>query len=195
MKYKFKLLWAFALVFALSSCGDMFDLDINVDPNNPQTTSPNLLLTNIQRQMAYHINGYSNNAMGFMGQIGSYDSWQIGQSAFNGTWTTAYSSVLKDIEGIIQTNTGDSGSPQYLGIAQLLKAYLYTNMVDFFGDIPFSEALRGDDPSGVIKNPKFDDDEAIYAECLKLVDQGIANVTNTRVPVAVGGDVIYGGSA
>ncbi len=195
MKYKFKLLWAFALVFALSSCGDMFDLDINVDPNNPQTTSPNLLLTNIQRQMAYHINGYSSNAMGFMGMIGNYDSWQIGQSAFNGTWSTAYSSVLKDIEGIIQTNTGDSGSPQYLGIAQLLKAYLYTNMVDFFGDIPFSEALRGDDASGVIKNPKFDDDEAIYAECLKLVDQGIANVTSTRVPVAVGGDVIYGGSA
>ncbi|MBK8880257.1 MAG: SusD/RagB family nutrient-binding outer membrane lipoprotein [Haliscomenobacter sp.] len=195
MKYKFKLLWAFALVFMLSSCGDMFDLDINVDPNNPQTTTPNLLLTNAQRELAYQINAYSDNAQGFMGIISSFDSWQISQSAFNGRWRTAYSSILKDLEGIIATNSGATGSPQYLGIAQLLKAYIVSNMVDFFGDIPYSEALRGDDPTGAIKNPKFDDDQAIYAECLKLIDQGIANVTNARVPVAVSGDVIYGGSA
>ncbi|MBK6947818.1 MAG: SusD/RagB family nutrient-binding outer membrane lipoprotein [Haliscomenobacter sp.] len=195
MKYKFKLLWAFALVFMLSSCGDMFDLDINVDPNNPQTNTPNLLLTNAQRELAYQINAYSDNAQGFMGIISSFDSWQISQSAFNGRWRTAYSSILKDLEGIIATNSGATGSPQYLGIAQLLKAYIVSNMVDFFGDIPYSEALRGDDPTGAIKNPKFDDDQAIYAECLKLIDQGIANVTNARVPVAVSGDVIYGGSA
>ncbi len=195
MKYKFKLLWAFALVFTLSSCGDMFDLDINVDPNNPQTTTPNLLLTNAQRELAYQINAYSDNSQGFMGIISSFDSWQISQSAFNGRWRTAYSSILKDLEGIIATNSGATGSPQYLGIAQLLKAYIVSNMVDFFGDIPYSEALRGDDPTGAIKNPKFDDDQAIYAECFKLIDEGIKNVTNTRVPVAVSGDVIYGGNA
>lgn len=195
MKYKFKLLWALAVVFLASSCGDMFNLDINVDPNNPQTTTPNLLLTSAQRNMAYHINGYSDNALGFMGIIGSYDSWQIGQSDFNGRWSAAYSNVLKDLEGIIKVNEGETGSPQYLGIAQLLKAYLVSNMVDFFGDIPYSEALRGDDPAGSIKDPKFDDDQAIYAECIKLVDAGIANVTNSRVPVAVSGDVIYGGNA
>lgn len=195
MKLNYKILISIALLFVMSSCGDMFDLDINVDPNNPQTTTPNLLLTNSQREMAYHINGYSDNSMGFMGMIGSYDSWEIGQSDFNGRWNTAYSSILKDIEGIISTNQGETGSPQYLGIAQLMKAFVVSNMVDFFGDIPYSEALRGDDATGSLKNPKFDEDQAIYLECLKLVDEGLKNVTNTRVPVAVSGDVIYAGSA
>lgn len=193
MKYTTKLLYAFLLVFGLSSCGDMFNLDINTDPNNPAKASSDLLLSQSQINIAYSLNGLSGNAQGFMGMIDSYARWNISQGDFNGTWRSIYSDILKDLEGVIAGNQGETGSPQYLGIAQLLKAFVVVNLVDFFGDIPYSEALQGD-ASTSIKNPKFDKDKAVYDAMITLIDQGIANITNARNPVAVSGDLIYGGN-
>jgi len=36
------------MIFVLSGCGDMFDLDINQDPNNPTQASSDLLLAQSQ---------------------------------------------------------------------------------------------------------------------------------------------------
>ncbi len=48
MKLKgLSIIIGFALLFSVSSC-DLFDLDINTDPNNPATVSPALLLTNVE---------------------------------------------------------------------------------------------------------------------------------------------------
>ena len=193
MKYKTKLLSALVAVFMLSGCGDMFDLDINVDPNNPTQAAPDLLLSSAQVNTAFTLHGLSDNSLGFMGIIASFDSWNIGQSSFNGTWRGTYSNQLKDLEGIIAANEGPTGSPQYLGIAKLLKAFIYANMVDYFGDIPYTEALKGD-AAEAIKAPKFDDDQTIYNDLLRLIDEGLANVTDPRRPVTVNGDIIYGGN-
>lgn len=172
----------------------MFDLDINQDPNNPTTAASDLLLSQAQINMAYSLHGVSDNAQGFAGIIASADNWNLAQSDYNGTWRGIYSNVLKDLEGIIAANEGATGSPQYLGIAQLLKAFVVVNLVDWFGDIPYSEALKGDADES-IKNPKFDDDKVIYDEMFKLIDAAIANVTNSRRPVAVNGDLFYGGNS
>ncbi len=101
--------------------------------------------------------------------------------------------MLKDLEGIIKSNAGDTGSPQYLGIAQLLKAYVVSTMVDLFGDIPYTEALNGDSETPIV-NPNFEDDAAIYAKMLLLIDEGIKGVTNARRPVAITGDLIFAGN-
>jgi len=188
------MLTATLLFFVLSGCGDMFDLDINQDPNNPTQAGNDLLLAQAQYDLVEVIGGgINNNLMGFMGIIASGDDWNLGQASYNGSWRSLYSNALKDLEGIIKANTGDSGSPQYLGIAQLLKAYVVSTMVDLFGDIPFTEALNGDSETP-ITNPNFEDDAAIYAKMLALVDEGIKGVTNSRRPVTVTGDLIYGGN-
>lgn len=193
MKYTTKLLYAFLLVFGLSSCGDLFNLDINTDPNNPAKASSDLLLSQSEINLAYTFNGLSANSQGFMGLIDNYSRWNISQGDFNGTWRSIYSDLLKDLEGIIAANQGETGSPQYLGIAQLLKSFVVVNLVDFFGDIPYKEALQGDAATS-IKNPKFDKDKEVYDAMFVLIDQGIANVTNARNPVAINGDLIYGGN-
>ncbi|MFN9681362.1 MAG: SusD/RagB family nutrient-binding outer membrane lipoprotein, partial [Bacteroidota bacterium] len=182
------------MIFVLSGCGDMFDLDINQDPNNPTQASSDLLLAQSQYSLMSLIGGGVNDdLMGFMGIIGSGDNWNLGQTSYNGTWRSLYADVLKDLEGIIKSNAGDTGSPQYLGIAQLLKAYVVSTMVDLFGDIPYTEALNGDSETPIV-NPNFEDDAAIYAKMLLLIDEGIKGVTNARRPVAITGDLIYAGN-
>jgi len=193
-----KLLIAFSFVFVLSSC-DLFELDINDDPNNPTTASINLLLTQAELSLANTMISTASNAVnlhdnlhGFCGILASEDNFQLAQSNYDEYWNAMYAGPLKDIEGIIQT-ASDPVSPHYLGIGQLLKAYAFTTMVDLFGDIPYSEALKGD-AAEAIKAPKFDDEEAIYDDALALIEQAIINLDGNS-PVAVTGDIIYAGSS
>ena len=189
-----KLLLVFVMTFTLGSC-DLFELDINDDPNNPTTAAINLLLSQAELSLADNLEGGINdNQMGFAGILASADNFQLAQNSYDGFWNNMYAGPLKDIEGIIQiASNPDALSPHYLGIGQLLKAYAFTTMVDLFGDIPYSEALQGD-AATAIKTPKFDDQEAVYASALALIDEAITNLSGTS-PVAVSGDIIYGGNA
>ncbi|NUO02839.1 MAG: SusD/RagB family nutrient-binding outer membrane lipoprotein, partial [Saprospiraceae bacterium] len=189
-----KLLIAFSLVFVLGSC-NLFELDINDDPNNPTTAAINLLLSQAELSLADALEGAVNdNQLGFAGILASGDNFQLAQNSYDGFWNNMYAGPLKDIEGIIQiASNPDALSPHYLGIGQLLKAYAFSTMVDLFGDVPYSEALKGD-AADAIKAPKFDDQEAIYADALALIDAAIANLSGTT-PVAVSGDIIYGGNS
>lgn len=191
-KFLIKYLAAFAMVWVISSC-DYFDLDINDDPNNPTQASPSLLLTAAEYGIASNFAGGTNDAtLGFVGLVASFDNFNMSNSSFNGLWGNIYSGPLKDLEGLI-AQSREPLSPHYLGIALTLKAYTVSTMVDLFGDIPYSEALQGDAETQ-IKNPKFDDDAAIYASCIALLDEAIANLS-LGSPVTVNGDAIYGGSA
>jgi Starch-binding associating with outer membrane/Susd and RagB outer membrane lipoprotein len=190
-KYIPKSAVALAVVLTASSCS-LFDLDVNQDPNNPATAAPELLLARIETDIAGELGGLTTSTETFMGLIGTQNTsrFSLQNTSFDGDWQTMYLGPLKDVEGLIATT---QGSPRYLGIAQLLKAYMYVTMVDCFGDVPFTEACKAD-AATPIKAPKFDKDADIYAACLKLADEGLANLAKATA-ITVSGDIIYGGSA
>ncbi|MEY3179380.1 MAG: hypothetical protein RJB42_1623, partial [Bacteroidota bacterium] len=199
MKKNFNLnKWITALVvlFALSlgSCTkntNLFDLDINVDPNNPTQGSVKLLLPEAQRNMAGWVQGLSGTQMGMMGQIGNSDSYGLGANGFYGSWTSFYTGWGKDVDEIIKAAKA-AGNKPYLGVAQAMKAYGFSMMVDLFGTVPFTEAFGGNAATSNI-NPKFDDGPTIYAECYKLLDSAIANL-NAASTIGISPDIMYSGS-
>jgi Starch-binding associating with outer membrane len=87
---------------------------------------------------------------------------------------------------------GNADSPHYLGVSQVLKSYYFSIMVDFWGDVPYSEAFKGN-ATPQIKTPLYDDDAAIYADCIKLLNDAIANFALPSA-VTVKGDVFYTGN-
>jgi Starch-binding associating with outer membrane len=182
--------WA-VLISIVPSC-QMTDLDINTDPNNPTEAAPSLLLSEAQIDMAYGIHRLHEVSSGIMNQQSWYDNWVMQGTSFNFTWSFIYSTPLKDIEELIKASTasGDQAeNPQFLGIAQLMKAYMFGTMVDYFGDLPYSEALRGNE----FIAPKFDKDQDVYKDCIRLIDAAVINL-NKVSPAKVGGaDLIYGG--
>jgi len=185
------LILAVALLFSVSSC-DLFDLDINTDPNNPSQASLELLLTNVMLDASATFAGGLNNATsGFMGQTTSTDDHNMNNGSWNGTWNFLYSGPLNDLERIIVAATEQGNNPHYLAVAQILKAYYFSLMVDLWGDIPYSEAFKGDQG---IKTPAYDDQAAIYADLIKLCDDAVANIAKAS-PVRVLGDVIYNNGA
>lgn len=182
-----------ALLFSVSSC-DIFDLDINTDPNNPSEAALNLLLANVISNNSSTFGGGLNNmASGFMGHTTSFDNFNMTNASWNGTWNFLYSGPMKDLNELVVAAEAQGNNPRYLGIGQVLKAYYFSLMVDLWGDIPYSQAFQGDAETP-IKEPAYDDDAAIYADLIALCDAAIANLALPS-PVAVTGDLIYNGNA
>lgn len=185
-------------------------LDINTDPNNPSKASLSLLLTGAEKNLGNVLApGTTNDYSGLSEILITYthqmttreDPDQYGASGSSFTlqtaWTSMYASlngaVANSLEVIINDGTRD-GNLRYVGIAKILKAYAYSQFVDVFGDVPFSEASR--QTSGIF-NPKFDKGSDIYPELFNLLNQGIADLRNTTAPNLLtpgANDVIYQGN-
>lgn len=180
------------VILGIASC-ELDDLDINTDPNSASKASLNLLLTNAQFEGLNTLAGGLNDAtMGFQAINTSSDDFNFTNSSWNGTWNYLYSGPLKDLDEMI--NAADPEvNPHYLAIGQLMKSYYFTTMVDLWGDLPYSEAFKGNDPAGQNTQPKYDKGADIYADAFKLIDEAIANFAKTQ-SVSIKGDIIYGGN-
>ena len=117
------------------------------------------------------------------------------QTSFDGIWNSVYLSEGADLDeylksAALKNEAGQYLTPGALGIGKVMKAFISTTMVDFFGDIPYSESSLGNDDANV--NPAYDDQEAIYLDCLALLDSAVIHfAASSSDPV---GDLIYGGN-
>ena len=193
MKIHLKYILTLLLACCMSSC-DQFDLDINEDPNNPSEASLDLLLSQSLLRGAEKFGDDINaNLHSFVGILAEQDidGYDVDNQTYNLDWQELYYGPLKDVQEMINIAEEQGNNPYYLGIGQLIKAYYFSLMVDLWGDIPYSEALRADDQE-IIKYPKYDKDATIYQDLFTLIDEGLANLNKNSV-VSVEGDPIYGG--
>jgi hypothetical protein len=191
MKMK-KLLYgltiATSLVFA-TSCEEKLD-ELLENPNavNATTASPDFLLNSIQLGYQNLWFGISDRGARLTRQINQgsalYDAAYIPGST-NGTWTNAYATVLSDI-AFLEPLAEASNFQRHLGIAKTIKAMVLFDMVDTYGDIPFSEAL---DPANFA--PGVDNDEEIYDAAFELLNEADAHFAATTSAGAPN-DYFYG---
>jgi hypothetical protein len=179
-RYKYTTLVIAAALIA-SSCKKT--LDINESPNNPTNVPIAQLYTgaavnigftggsDLNRYSELIMQQYSGQTTGSSTQTQDAEKYLIQGSDLNNLWGTLYSTTLVNLDIVIQ-KADESKSPHYAGIAKLLKAYTYGIMVDTWGKIPFSEALK------LTENikPVYDDDATIYNSLLTLIDAGIADI-------------------
>ncbi len=197
IQYLYILAWAVG-VFLLSGCEKNF-LDINTDPNNPTTVPLTQLLPYAELNMANALglgpSGLSEPASCFTHQIvirSNFNSYFIvGEDfAIQQAWDNLYAGTLTDLRQIINLGT-EQGAWQFVGMAQILKAYTGSAMVDTWGDIPFSEATQG----AANPYPKFDKGQDVYPKLFALIDEGIVNLAKTSATTAGTKDLFFGGDA
>ena len=179
------------MIVILSSCKKDF-LDINTDPNNPTDAPIDLLLPTAERTLGDALAMGSGDNGGLSQILEVYvhrittreeaDQYGAqGNEFFTSlAWPKFYSSspppgaseplhgILQNLDEIIKKSTEDNNL-YYRGIAKVLKAYTFSQLVDAFGDVPFSEANKLDDPEKPIIYPKFDDDSEIYPQLLVML--------------------------
>ncbi len=185
---KFKLYILSVIMVIVSSC----ELDLLDDPNvvTPDSTNPDFLLTQVELNLATFFANTSTFGMEMSRLLNSsqrgatYDA-MYQPSTFNGTWTSAYSTTLINSKTLIEI-AEESQLFSHAGIAKIIQAYVLMVLVDYFGDVPFSEAL---DPDTF--NPNADSGADIYAAALDLLNEAISDLNNEET-LAVPNTIYYG---
>ncbi len=89
-------------------------------------------------------------------------------------WDFLYNDVLQNLEEILkQTGTGgfeDGKRPNLRQAARILRAYNFMRLTDYYGNVPYTEALKGRDG---IFFPKYTPQEEIYTDLLKEVSEAV----------------------
>ena len=173
-----KYILALFVVMAFESCTEGW-LDINKDPNVPTTPELSQLLSFSELNMANSLsqgNFIGNNLSGYVHQLVSRETqnYGMGTQANNpyNSWNYMYRYALVDFDAIIQ-NAEPEGNLIYTGIAKTLKAYLFSIMVDLWGDVPYSEF----NVPGVTA-PKPDSSKDIYNNLIALLEEAKADLEN-----------------
>ncbi|HNW97234.1 MAG TPA: SusD/RagB family nutrient-binding outer membrane lipoprotein [Bacteroidales bacterium] len=160
------------MLFIVSGCKK--DLtDLNVNPNEPITTSPEYLFRYALKQgiCSYNSNvnleqwGLMNWMMYFASRGGVEQGKEYvvpsGKDAF---WQEQYADALSNINEVcLMTN----GKPEYANqyaAASIWRVFLFHRLTDLWGEIPYSEALQG--LSNLNYTPVYDKQELIYLNML-----------------------------
>ena len=106
---------------------------------------------------------------------------------FDGEWEIAYSTILSNNRAL-QPLAEEQEAFQHLGIAQIIEAYVITTLVDYFGDVPYSEAVAG------VSNPSRDSGSEVYEQMISLLDSAITNLNLTSART-YSSDLFYGGDS
>lgn len=186
MRYKY-LVGTLLMVFAISSCEEQ--LDINENPNSPTAADVQLVLpqaivasasiANQFNSYGGHFGGMIANAGGFSG-FGNLLNYNLTPNDYNGLWVNTYQDPLQDLSYVIEQTEGDDKLAYYNAAAKIMTVVNYQRLVDAFGNIPYSEALRADE--GIVA-PKYDDAAAIYQDLFAKLDEAIATIDNAQFPL------------
>ena len=177
-------------------------LDINTDPNNPTDLPLTQILPAAEGGLTFNLSmtvgGINSATSTFTHQIVNtrVNDYIIDEFSFQNAWSYSgggyglYSGVLFDLETIINKGKAQN-APHFVGVAQVQKAYIFGLLVDMFGDVPYSEALKGNDNL----SPKFDSAESIYEDLFRLLDEAKTNLaaTSSSISPNTASDLIYAG--
>lgn len=172
-------------IIFLSSCKDQDFM--NIDPNKPTQAHPQLQLTKIEWNAFQAFSGTSPLYITRMlvqtdgENEGQYFKWARGSFG-------PYSS-LRDVTKMME-EASRINDQSYLALAKFFRAYYFYNLTLSFGDIPYTEALKGESVQGYMA-PAYDSQKMVFLGILKELDE--ANTILKGMNVIIAGDIIYKG--
>ena len=187
------------LVF-LFGC-DTIELGVVPSPNalNPEQASVDFFLNQIQQQVAEVHSGEEDRNENGLSQFGMQPVRMLNGGGptyrelndptdFDRVWDNVYARALIDIR-TMNPIAEEAGQYTHIAIGQIMEAYLMMSMVDFFGDVPYSEAVSGG--QGIL-NPIVDSGASIYRAVDQLLLDAIANLNRNEVVLPTN-DLFYNG--
>lgn len=197
MTFMKKIIALVTIAVSLVSC-DKFD-DTNVSPTQLTEASTKALLTNSQQSMSDLV--FGNVASSRLAALyvqhlseGPYP----GPSLYNDrnlSFSTWYTGPLYNLQTIINYNNegseaanGNGSKNNQIAVARIMKAYYYLLMTDKWGDIPYGDALKGNEAYA----PVYDKQQSIYNDLFKELSEATAQINEAEAKVV--GDVIFNGN-
>ncbi len=202
MKNMKNIIFILLVTVAFSACTDRF-AEINTNPNASTTIDPAYLFTTSQRRGAMddRVYYYTRGMACFHTQMYTNtnytkehctDRYQF-NAAWNGTlWGAAYAgdasktylSFVAEAERIAK----EKGWENKEAICNIWKSYLFLQLTDLFGDIPYSEAFND-----LIDYPRYDNQEDIYNGIYNSLKTNVQKIDATKGNGMGNADLFYNG--
>lgn len=203
-----KLIYALGIMILTVSCDDSSLTDLNVDVKNPSVVPASTLFTSAQKDLAEQVvnTNVNKNIFRLVNQQWTETTY-LDESTYNWVtrkisdnhWDRLYAGSLAELsqaKGFLEKDVILSTDPEFaektiikknqLIQIDILMVYTYQILVDTFGDVPYSESLKG---SGDYL-PKYDKAVDIYKDLIVRLNADIANL-DTSKPGFGSADVIY----
>lgn len=178
----------------LASCNKELDR-INQNPNATENAQPDYLLTGAIKTTAdaYWSNANTmNSSLLFVQhwakiQYTEEDRFVYSNSSFTSLWSMGYSQSITNLNKIIELSAAVN-TPNYKGVALVLRSWVFLLLTDAYGNIPYKQAGNIDE----FITPAYDTQKDVYFGLLD--DLKAARASLDPAGKAIGGDVIYNGN-
>jgi hypothetical protein len=167
---------------ATSACSDFLSGEkLDSDPNRPTSAQAAQLLTAVQVNSYYILNGHAARVLamwmqqmaGTDRQYRGYDQYSITEGLF-GEYSAAYTGGgLIDMR-TIQEDAEASGNRILGGIAKVWEALVMGFIADMYGDVAYSQAVDGSE----FPQPVLDGQMDVYAALQTVLDGAIADLSS-----------------
>jgi len=180
-----KNIFVLIFVIGLASCQNLEEMNIN--PNLPTETHPQLLLTKVEWDVFREYRGTGPlYALKMLVQTdgenaNQYYKWDRGSFG-------AYA-VMRDISKMME-EAERINDPTYVALGKFFRAYYFYHLTLSFGDIPYSAALKGEAEEGF--TPEYDNQETVFKGILQELAE--ANDILASQNKIILGDIIYDGN-
>jgi hypothetical protein len=190
---------AVALAAGVAACDPDGLTNINTNPNNPEVVRPEPLFTNAARVSTTRWLGGGYNLRGtellsqHLAQVQYPD--EDAYSRLTGGATTTYFdfpyySELADLQKVILMGEEDD-EPGIYGPALVLRTWGFGFLTDTWGDIPYSQALKGDETGDLF--PAYDPQQSIYTDFFVVLNKAADDMGGTIGATLGDADPIYAG--
>ncbi|ADB42002.1 SusD/RagB family nutrient-binding outer membrane lipoprotein [Spirosoma linguale] len=186
-------------LLTLSGCENKFN-ETNVNPNDPTSVPAERLLPHGIYSAVSNIIGPSSTVSlgldagnGWVQHTARIQYTEIDQFSYTSDlqdlpWRYLYNEALADFQKIYELGkTANNENLQAIGL--IMRAWVFANLTDVYGDIPYSEALKGT-TSGIVA-PKFDAQKDVYAGLVN--DLKIASDLISTKTVDKDADILFAG--
>jgi hypothetical protein len=183
-----------------SSCSDFLTVN-EKNPNSASAVPASLMLPAALNYTASNITHPDNFTFiyfwyGLMSCSGGYSQptaltqYKLTNGLYQNNFYYAY--INAQNYDFIDKSTTEVKDMGYKAIAKIMKVYLFQWMVDTYGNVPYSEALKTD--QGILK-PAYDDQQDIYEDLVLRLDEAIGLIDALPVDATEIGDydIVYGG--
>ena len=185
-----------ALTVMGSGCAKISEFgNTNQNPNGITNPVPSALLTNALSQVGGFASSLRRAVYAQYASENQYTETSLYALPLLDMGATYYG-PLQDCQTIIDYNSDvktaaiasvDGSNANQIAVAKIVKSYIYWTVTDAWGDIPYTDALKG----AASLTPKFDKQEVVYFGLLKELKEAVNGFDAGPAPK---GDILYGGA-
>jgi len=193
---KYILIIAVFFSIGITGCKKTY-LSLEQNPNQPSVSPPGLTLSGALVVAVANVNqSYSTDGiwMQYWSNSGNFvpdpvsEQFQITNTSYTGVWTNLYQN-LTNFNNLQISAAADPTLTSFEAIAIIMKVYDFQQLVDQFGDVPYTQAFN---PSKYL-NPAYDSQQSIYNDLVKQLDAAIALASKGGTSPGTS-DIVYGGN-